>query len=127
MIRLAGVNIPEDKRIEIALTYIYGIGQSLSGNILKKNNIDLDIVAGKLKAEELNKIREEINKLKLEGETRREVAQNIKRLIDIGSYRGIRHAKGLPVRGQRTKTNMRTVKGNKRTTMTSGRRKLEKT
>lgn len=127
MIRLAGVNIPEDKRIEIALTYIYGIGQSLSGDILKKNNIDLDIVAGKLKAEELNKIREEINKLKLEGETRREVAQNIKRLIDIGSYRGIRHAKGLPVRGQRTKTNMRTVKGNKRTTMTSGRRKLEKT
>lgn len=127
MIRLAGVNIPEEKRIEIGLTYIYGIGRSLSNDILKKSKISPDIRADKLKAEELNILREEINRIKLEGELRREVSGNIKRLQDVNSYRGIRHTKGLPVRGQRTKTNNRTRRGNKRVTMTSGRRKLEKT
>lgn len=127
MIRLSGVNIPEEKRIEIALTSIYGVGRSLSNRILKNTKINPDIRVNKLKAEELNILREEISKLKLEGELRREVSGNIKRLQDIGSYRGSRHTKGLPTRGQRTKTNTRTRKGNKRATATSGRRKMEKT
>jgi len=123
MPRIAGVNIPDNKRIEIALTYIYGIGRSLSNKILAQAKIDTDVRANKLTPEEINRLREIIEKgLKIEGELQREKMMNIKRLKDIGSYRGIRHSKGLPVRGQRTKTNTRTVRGNVRKTMGSGRR-----
>jgi len=124
MIRIAGVNIPENKRIEIALTYIYGIGNSLSREILKKAKVDANIRTNKLSHQETNKLREIVEKeYKIEGELRREKMLNIKRLRDIGSYRGIRHAKGLPVRGQQTKTNTRTVRGNVRKAAGSGRRK----
>jgi small subunit ribosomal protein S13 len=124
MIRIAGVNIPENKRIEIALTYIYGIGNSLSREILKKAKVDANIRTNKLSHQEVNKLREIVEKeYKIEGELRREKMLNIKRLRDIGSYRGIRHAKGLPVRGQQTKTNTRTVRGNVRKAAGSGRRK----
>jgi len=123
MPRIAGVNIPDNKRIEIALTYIYGIGRSLSNKILTQAKIDANVRASKLTPEEINRLREIIEKgLKIEGELQREKMMNIKRLKDIGSYRGIRHIKGLPVRGQRTKTNTRTVRGNVRKTMGSGRR-----
>ena len=123
MPRIAGVNIPDDKRIEIALTYIYGIGRSSSQKILVQANLSLDIRAGKLTPQELNSLRTLIEGTrKVEGELRREVQMNIKRLRDINSYRGIRHAKGLPVRGQQTRTNGRTVRGNVRRTMGSGRR-----
>lgn len=123
MPRIAGVNIPENKRIEIALTYIYGIGRTLSGKILDQAKVDPNIRANKLTPEEINRLREIIEKaLMVEGELRRVVMMNIKRLKDIGSYRGVRHAKGLPVRGQRTKTNTRTVRGNVRKTMGSGRK-----
>jgi len=123
MPRIAGVNIPDNKRIVIALTYIYGIGRSLSNKILAQAKINTDVRANKLTPEEINRLREIIQKgLKIEGELQREKMMNIKRLKDIGSYRGIRHIKGLPVRGQRTKTNTRTVRGNVRKTMGSGRR-----
>ncbi len=123
MPRIAGVNIPDNKRIEIALTYVFGIGRTLSNKILSQAKIDPNIRAQKLTAEEVNRLREIIEKgLKVEGELRRERMMNVKRLRDIGSYRGSRHAKGLPVRGQRTKTNTRTVRGNIRKTMGSGRR-----
>lgn len=123
MPRIAGVNIPDNKRIEIALTYVYGIGRSLSQRILGDAGIDLNIRANKLSAEQLNKLKEIVEKnYKVEGELRKEKILNIKRLKDIGAYRGIRHIKGLPVRGQRTKTNTRTVRGNVRRTMGSGRR-----
>ena len=123
MPRIAGVNIPDNKRIEIALTYIYGIGRTLSNRILAQAKIDPNLRAQKLLPEETNRLREIIEKsLRIEGELRRERMMNIKRLRDIGSYRGGRHAKGLPVRGQRTKTNTRTVRGNVRKTMGSGRK-----
>jgi len=129
MPRIAGINIPENKRIEIALTYIYGIGQSLSKKILAQTGINPDSRANKLTADEINKLKEFIEKnYKIEGELRREKLMNIKRLKDIGCYRGMRHIKGLPVRGQRTKTNTRTVRGNVRRTTGSGRKKAaEKT
>ncbi|OGZ39952.1 MAG: 30S ribosomal protein S13 [Candidatus Portnoybacteria bacterium RIFCSPLOWO2_02_FULL_39_11] len=128
MPRIAGVNIPDNKRIEIALTYVYGIGRTLSNKILAQAKIDPNIRAQKLLPEETNRLKEIIEKgLRVEGELRRERMMNIKRLKDIGSYRGGRHAKGLPVRGQRTKTNTRTVRGNTRKTMGSGRRAAEKT
>ena len=123
MPRIAGVNIPDNKRIEIALTYVYGIGRTLSNKILAQAKINPDIRAQKLTAEETNRLRDIIEKgLRVEGELRRERMMNIKRLKDIGSYRGSRHIKGLPVRGQRTKTNTRTVRGNVRKTMGSGRK-----
>ncbi len=123
MPRIAGVNIPENKKIEISLTYIYGIGRTSSAKILSQAKIDVNVRANKLTSEEINRLREIIEKgYRVEGELRREKMMNIKRLRDIGSYRGIRHAKGLPVRGQRTKTNTRTVRGNVRKTMGSGRR-----
>lgn len=126
-VRIAGVNIPDEKRIEIALTYIYGIGQTKSNKILEKVGIDKNIRANKIPAEELNKLRAEIEGGDvLEGELKRQVMMNVKRLREVGSYRGSRHAKGLPVRGQRTKTNNRTVRGNKRSTMGSGRRSVDK-
>ncbi len=123
MPRIAGVNIPDNKRIEIALTYVYGIGRTLSNKILAQAKVNPDIRAQKLTPEEVNRLRDIIEKgLRVEGELRRERMMNIKRLRDIGSYRGSRHAKGLPVRGQRTKTNTRTVRGNVRKTMGSGRK-----
>lgn len=129
MPRIAGVNIPDKKRIEIALTYIYGIGRSLSNQILKQAEINPDLKAEKLSVEQVNKLKEIVEKgYKVEGELRREKMLNIKRLKDIGCYRGVRHIKGLPVRGQRTKTNTRTVRGNIRRTMGSGRKRAaEKT
>src|SRR3989338_8319496 len=123
MPRIVGVNIPENKRIEIALTYIYGVGRSLSKKILEKANIDLNKQAKDLTAQEVNNLKEIIEKShKIEGDLRRQVMINIKRLKDIGSWRGVRHIKGLPVRGQRTKTNTRTIRGNVRKTIGSGRK-----
>ena len=123
MPRIAGVNIPENKRIEIALTYIYGIGRSLSKKILAETKIDPQTRASKLTPAEVSKLKEIIEKnFKIEGELRREKMMAIKRLKDIGCWRGIRHIKGLPVRGQRTRTNTRTVRGNVRKTVGSGRK-----
>lgn len=130
MIRIAGINIPDNKRIEIALSYIYGIGLSLSRKILEQAKIDFNIRTKNLTEEQVAKLREiiESGKYKIEGDLRREKMMNIKRLKEIGCYRGIRHIKGLPVRGQNTKTNSRTVRGNVRKTMGSGRKKsAEKT
>lgn len=130
MVRIAGINIPDKKRIEIALTYIYGIGRSLSREILQMAKINPDAKTEKLSETELNKLREiiESKDYKIEGDLKRERMMNIKRLKEVGTYRGLRHIKGLPARGQQTKTNTRTVRGNIRRTMGSGRRKgLEKT
>ena len=115
MARIAGVDIPNDKRVVISLTYVYGIGKPLAEEILKAINISEDKRVKDLTEEELTKIRNEVSKYKVEGDLRREVALNIKRLSEIGSYRGLRHRKGLPVRGQSTKTNARTRKGPRRT------------
>lgn len=115
MARIAGVDLPKQKRIEIALTYIYGIGRTISKRILTKLNIDSDIKSDDLSEAEINNIRKVIDsEYKVEGELRTEVSMNIKRLMDFGSYRGLRHRKSLPVRGQRTSTNARTRKGPKR-------------
>ena len=123
MPRIAGVNIPENKQIEIALTYIFGIGRSLSRKILKETGIEPNRKASELNAKEISQLKEIIEKnYKIEGELKRMIMMNIKRLKDIGSWRGIRHLKGLPVRGQRTKTNTRTVRGNVRKTVGSGRK-----
>lgn len=116
MARIAGVDLPRDKRVEIALTYIYGIGLTLARQIIATAGINPDTRVRDLTEEEVAKIREAIDKnYKVEGDLRREESLNIKRLIEIGSYRGKRHRAGLPVRGQRTKTNARTRKGPKRT------------
>ncbi|OPJ60653.1 30S ribosomal protein S13 [Clostridium oryzae] len=116
MARIAGVDIPKEKRVEIGLTYIFGIGLPSSQRVLKETGINPDTRVKDLTEEEVNKLRDYINKnFKVEGDLRRDVALNIKRLIEIGCYRGIRHRKGLPVRGQKTKTNARTRKGPKRT------------
>jgi len=123
MPRIVGVNIPEEKEIEVALTYVYGIGRSLSRKILTEAGIKFDCRVSELKAEEINKLKDIIEKkYKIEGGLRREVMMNIKRLRDVGSWRGIRHIKGLPVRGQRTRTNTRSVRGNVRKTVGSGRK-----
>ena len=115
MARIAGVDIPNDKRVVISLTYIYGIGASLAEKILADVNVSVDTRVKDLTEEELTKIRNEVSKYKLEGDLRREVSLNIKRLTEIGSYRGKRHRAGLPVRGQSTKTNARTRKGPRKT------------
>ncbi len=116
MARIASVDLPRDKRIEIALTYIFGIGLTLSHEILKTTGVNPDTRVRDLTEEEIAKIREAIDKgYKVEGDLRREESLNIKRLIEIGSYRGRRHRQGLPVRGQRTKTNARTRKGPRKT------------
>mgnify|MGYP001470674736 CR=1 FL=1 len=116
MARIAGVDLPRDKRVEIGLTYIYGIGPATAKKIIAETGINPDTRVRDLTEEEVSKLRETIDKnYKVEGDLRREVALNIKRLIEIGSYRGIRHRRGLPVRGQRTKTNARTRKGPRRT------------
>lgn len=121
--RISGVTLPNDKRVEIALTYIYGIGLTTSKKILKQTGVNPDTRVKNLTEDEVNKIRVAIEgNIKVEGDVRREVSQNIKRLKEIGSYRGARHSAGLPVRGQRTKTNARTKRG-KRVTMGSGRKK----
>lgn len=123
MPRIAGINIPENKTIEVALGYIYGVGRSLSKKILAEAGINPVLRAKDLSADQVNKLREIIEKgHKIEGELKREKMVNIKRLKDIGCWRGLRHIKGLPVRGQRTKTNTRTVRGNIRKTVGSGRK-----
>ena len=116
MARIAGVDLPRDKRVEIALTYIFGIGQKTAQSILATTGISSATRVRDLTEDEVSKLREAIDKtVKVEGDLRREIAINIKRLVDIGCYRGIRHRRGLPVRGQRTKTNARTRKGPRRT------------
>ena len=116
MARIAGVDIPREKRVEIGLTYIYGIGRKLSNDILKETGINPDIRVRDLTEEQVAALRETIERsYTVEGDLRRDVALNIKRLVEIGSYRGLRHRKGLPDRGQRSKTNARTRKGPKKT------------
>jgi len=123
IVRIAGVTIPNDKRIEVALTYIFGIGPNMSIKILDKAGIDINIRTKDLNEEQINSLRNIVEKeFKVEGDLKREIFSNIKRLKEIGSYRGSRHTKNLSVRGQRTKTNSRTVRGNVRKTMGSGRR-----
>jgi len=125
--RISGINIPEEKRLEIGLTAIYGVGRPRAASTLASLGIDGGKKPKELSAQQETALRESIEKFMVEGELRREITSNIRRLKDIKSYRGSRHTKHLPARGQKTKTNSRTVRGNKRTTMTSGRRKLEKT
>lgn len=116
MARIAGVDLPREKRVEIGLTYIYGVGLSVSQKILAETGVDPDIRVRDLSEADIGKLREYIDKnIKVEGDLRREVSMNIKRLMEIGCYRGIRHRRGLPVRGQSTKQNARTRKGPKRT------------
>ena len=116
MARIAGVDLPRDKRIEIGLTYIFGIGRKTSNNILAATNVNPDTRVRDLTEEEVSRLREYIDhNVTVEGDLRRDIAFDIKRLIEIGSYRGVRHRKGLPVRGQRSKTNARTRKGPKKT------------
>ena len=123
MPRIAGISIPDNKNIVISLTYIYGIGKPLSEKIVETAKVNPQLRASELKAEELNRIKDIIEQqYRVEGELKREILSNVKRLRDIGSWRGSRHIKKLPARGQRTKTNMRTVKGNVRKTMGSGRK-----
>lgn len=123
MARIEGVDLPRNKRVEIALTYIYGIGQSRSRRILDQSSINPDTRVRDLTEAEVSSLREGVSQFRVEGELRREVQMNIKRLIEIGSYRGLRHRRGLPVRGQRTKTNARTRKGPKKTVAGRGRRR----
>ena len=122
MARIAGVDLPRGKRIEIALTYIYGIGRTASQTILTEAGISWDIKSDEVTAEQVTSIRKIIDeKYKVEGDLRREISMNIKRLMDLGAYRGLRHRRGLPVRGQRTSTNARTRKGPRRSVV--GRKK----
>ena len=115
MARIAGVDIPREKRIVISLTYIYGIGKKTAQKVLTEAGVSEDTRVRDLTEDELNKIRESIDKLKVEGDLRREISLNIKRLMEIGCYRGLRHRRGLPVRGQNTKNNARTRKGPRKT------------
>ncbi|CDZ75235.1 30S ribosomal protein S13 [Peptoniphilus sp. ING2-D1G] len=114
MARIAGIDLPREKRVEIGLTYIYGIGRSRSQEILRNADVDFDTRVKDLTEAEIARIREQIDKYHVEGDLRRDIAMNIKRLREINCYRGIRHRRGLPVRGQRTKTNARTRKGPKK-------------
>lgn len=128
MLRISGVNIPDEKRIVVSLTYIYGIGNNTAEEILAELGVSPEKRTKDLTEKEQNEIRSYIEKkIKVEGELKHEVRDNIKRLKEVGCYRGSRHQKGLPVRGQRTKTNTRTVRGNVRRTMGSGRVRAEKT
>ena len=124
--RLVGITLPDNKKMEIALTAIYGIGRSRSKYLLKKAGINLNMKAKEVSSQAENMLRNEIEKIKVEGELRREIGGNVKRLKDIKCYRGSRHSRGLPVRGQRTKTNSRTRRGNVRKTMGTGRRAVDK-
>lgn len=124
MARIAGVDLPRNKRVEIGLTYIYGIGRSLSGNILRKAGVDLDTRVKDLTESEITALREVIDREhQVEGDLRRELQMNIRRLLDIGCYRGLRHRRNLPVHGQRTRTNARTKRGPKKTVPGRGRRR----
>jgi len=128
MARIAGVNIPLNKRIVIALTYVYGVGPNTAKSVLKQAKVDESIRTKDLTEDQVKAIRDILEKgRRLEGDLRRDVLSNVKRLKEIGSYRGSRHAKHLPVRGQRTKSNSRTIRGNVRKTQGSGRRALTKT
>ena len=123
MARIEGVDLPRNKRVEIALTYIYGIGPTRSQTILEQSGVSPDTRVKDLTEAEVQALREGVSKFRVEGELRREVQMNIKRLIEIGSYRGLRHRRSLPVRGQRTKTNARTRRGPKKTVAGRGRRR----
>lgn len=123
MARISGVDLPRDKRIEISLTYIYGVGRPTSRQILAAVGINPDTRVKNLTEDEMQKLREEVSKLTTEGDLRRQVLGNIKRLQDIGCYRGLRHRRHLPARGQRTRTNSRTVKGPRKTVPGRGRRR----
>jgi small subunit ribosomal protein S13 len=124
MARIAGVDLPRNKRVEVGLTYIYGIGQATSGDILEKAGVSPDTRVKDLTEMEVAALREVIDReYRVEGDLRREVQQNIRRLIDIGCYRGLRHRRNLPVRGQRTRTNARTKRGPKKTVPGRGRRR----
>ena len=125
--RILGINIPNDKRLDIALTSLYGIGLSSARKILKQSQVEINSKGDVLTVDQENTIRKVIESMTIEGTLKREIASNIKRLKDIKAYRGVRHMRKMPVRGQRTKTNSRTVRGNVRKTMSSGRRKAEKT
>ena len=125
MARIAGVNIPLNKRVEIGLTYIYGVGRSTSNQLLAQLGISPDQYVRELTDEEVSKLRDAIDDMTVEGDLRRERSQNVKRLMEIGSYRGMRHRRGLPVRGQNTKTNARTRKGPKRMSV-AGKKKATK-
>jgi small subunit ribosomal protein S13 len=125
--RIAGVNIPLNKRVEIGLTYIYGIGQSTSAKVLEEAGVDKDTHVKDLTEDEVRKLREKVDDLLVEGDLRRERSQNVKRLMEIGSYKGLRHRRGLPANGQRTKTNARSRKGPKRgSAMGGGKKKIRK-
>lgn len=124
--RIAGINIPDNKRMEIALTAVFGVGRPRAKEILEKCKVDVGKKVSELTSDEENKIRKEVESSKIEGDLKREVSGNIKRLKDIKAYRGARHSHGLPSRGQRTKTNNRTRRGNVRKTMGSGKTKVDK-
>ncbi len=124
--RISGINIPDEKRLEVGLAILYGVGRPLARTILLKAKVDYGKKPKDLSPEEENEIRKIVESYRIEGDLKREVAQNIKRLKDIKSYRGSRHLRGLPSRGQRTKTNSRTRRGNVRKTMGSGKRAVEK-
>jgi small subunit ribosomal protein S13 len=125
MARIAGINIPLNKRVEVGLTYIFGIGDSTSRKLLSDIGIDRDTRVGDLTEDEVARLRNAVDDLTVEGDLRRETSQNIKRLMEIGCYRGLRHRRGLPVRGQRTKTNARTRKGPRRMQV-AGKKKATK-
>ena len=125
MARIAGVNIPLNKRVEIGLTYVYGVGPSTSEKVLADAGIDRDTYVKDLTDDEIRKLRDAIDNLSVEGDLRRERSQNVKRLMEIGAYKGLRHRRGLPVNGQRTKTNGRTRKGPKRMQV-AGKKKVTK-
>jgi small subunit ribosomal protein S13 len=125
MARIAGINVPLNKRVEVGLTYIYGIGRSTSNKLLAANGISPDTYVRDLTEQEVSKLRDAVDGLTVEGDLRRERSQNIKRLMEIGCYRGLRHRRGLPVRGQNTKTNARTRKGPKRMSV-AGKKKAGK-
>jgi small subunit ribosomal protein S13 len=124
--RISGVNVPDNKRLEVALTYIFGIGPTKAKGILKAANISFDKKTKDLNTKEENLIKDLVEKNRIEGDLKRDISANVKRLKEIKCYRGTRHAKKLPVKGQRTKTNSRTLRGNVRVTMGSGKRKVEK-
>jgi small subunit ribosomal protein S13 len=125
MARIAGVNIPLNKRVEVGLTYIFGIGPSLAKRVLEESGVDPNTYVKDLTEDEIRKLRDAIDNMTVEGDLRRERSQNIKRLMEIGAYRGLRHRRGLPVDGQRTKTNARTRKGPKRMSV-AGKKKVKK-
>ena len=123
MARISGINIPLNKRVEIGLTYVYGIGRSTSNQVLSESGVDPDTYVKDLTEDEVRQLRDRVDELLVEGDLRRERSQNIKRLMEIGTYKGLRHRRGLPANGQRTKTNARTRKGPKRGSQSGGGKK----